>query len=126
MNATEYLQAALRTEHTPLLVANDDAASRLKSRLLHGAIGLCTEAGELQDALKKHLIYGKSLDVVNVLEEAQDCLWYLAVILHACGSSFEDAFERNIAKLHARFPDKFTEDKALNRDLDAEREALEK
>lgn len=36
------------------------------------------------------------------------------------------ALENNIAKLKARYPEKFTQEAALNRNLDAEREQLEK
>ena len=35
--------------------------------------------------VKKHLIYGKALDEVNVLEEGGDILWYVALALDACG-----------------------------------------
>lgn len=38
---------------------------------------------------------------------------------------FEDSLERNIAKLKVRYPDKFSEHKAVNRNLDRERRALE-
>lgn len=127
MNATDYLKAALRTEPTDYtsITARISGDNQAGSRVLHAMIGLCTETGELQDAVKKHIIYGKPIDRVNVIEEFSDCLWYIAVGLDACGSSFEEAFAKNIAKLKARFPDKFTEDQALNRDLDAERKALE-
>jgi len=33
--------------------------------------------------------------------------------------------ERNINKLKARYPDKFSQEKALNRNLDIERDILE-
>lgn len=41
------------------------------------------------------------------------------------GVNPEEAYERNINKLMVRFPDKFTEEAALNRDLGAERLTLE-
>lgn len=94
-------------------------------RLLHGAMGLCTEAGELQDQLKKHIFYGKPLDIVNIAEECGDLFWYLAETLTAIDQKFVDVMQRNIDKLRARYPEKFTEEKALNRDLDAERSILE-
>lgn len=121
MTPNEYQKAALRTEHSPEFI---NGPSYL-SRLMHGAIGMCTEAGELQDMLKKHLIYGKPLDLTNAVEEATDCLWYIAIVLDAAGVSMEDAMIRNITKLQLRYPDKFTSENALNRDLDAERQALE-
>jgi hypothetical protein len=41
------------------------------------------------------------------------------------GFSFEESMEKNLAKLKARYPQKFTGDNALNRDLDNERATLE-
>jgi NTP pyrophosphatase (non-canonical NTP hydrolase) len=49
----------------------------------------------------------------------------ISEIIYLSGSNLEDICEQNIRKLKKRFPEKFTSDKALNRDLDQEREALE-
>ena len=95
------------------------------ARQLHAAIGLSTEAGELTDAFKKALFYGKPLDRVNVIEEAGDLLWYLALLFDSLGSSFEEAADKVIAKLRARYPEKFSGELALNRDLVTERAVLE-
>ena len=46
-------------------------------------------------------------------------------LLHLLDSSFEDIWQRNIDKLKKRYPEGFDKDRALKRDLDAEREALE-
>jgi NTP pyrophosphatase (non-canonical NTP hydrolase) len=94
-------------------------------QLLHAGMGLVTEAGEFMDALKKHLIYGKPLDTVNLNEEIGDALWYIAMALRVTGMSFEDCMQLNIDKLHKRFPDKFTETEAIHRDTVAERKILE-
>lgn len=128
MNPSEYVNNALRTEHTPDFVRLDGAdavANRRMARLLHATLGLMTEVGEIADALKKKLIYGKDLDLVNLAEEHGDESWYMALLVDAIGSSFETSWELNIAKLRKRFPDKFEASRALNRDLDAERAALE-
>ncbi len=50
MNTTEYEKLALRTEFTPKIEVNGTA---FNAKLLHAAIGICTEGGELQDMLKK-------------------------------------------------------------------------
>ena len=94
-------------------------------RMLHAAIGMCTEVGELQDAIKKHLIYDRPLDRVNVVEELGDVLWYLVLAADACGVSLEDVMRVNAAKLARRYGDKFTTTAAVVRDLDAERAELE-
>lgn len=95
-------------------------------RLLHAAMGLCTESGEFMDMMKKHILYGKPLDEVNLKEELGDKLWYVALALDELKTTFEQIFETNIAKLRARYPNKFTEQDALNRNLEKERQILEK
>ncbi len=115
----EYQQLALRTENKRTFDLNERTA-----QLMHGVIGACTEVGELQDQVKRHLFYGKPHDEVNVVEEVGDALWYLAVTLDAVGATMGDCMARNIAKLRVRYPDKFSSERALARDLDKEREAL--
>jgi len=95
-------------------------------RLLHAVMGIGTEAGEIQDAVKKHLFYGKPLDVVNLKEESGDIFWYLAILADILGeANFTNMLQMNIAKLRARYPEKFTEEAAIIRDLDTERKILE-
>ena len=127
MNGKDYVAGALRTEHTPDFVrlGGAPATDRMMARLLHATLGLMSEVGEIADALKKRLIYGKELDLVNLVEEVGDESWYQALLLDAIGSTFEASWERNIAKLRKRFPDKFEASRALDRDLIAERHALE-
>jgi len=93
--------------------------------LIHASMGLVTEAGEFQDMLKKHLYYGKELDTVNLKEEIGDLLWYCAIALEALNTDFQAVMQTNIDKLKARYPEKFTEDSANNRDLKVERQILE-
>jgi NTP pyrophosphatase (non-canonical NTP hydrolase) len=124
MTPNEYQKLALRTEMTPDFVRGtlDD---RMMARLLHALLGMCTETGEIQDMVKKHMMYGKEFDPINVIEECGDLLWYTALALDAVGYSLEDCMRRNIEKLCVRFSDRFTSEAALNRDLDAERKTLE-
>jgi NTP pyrophosphatase (non-canonical NTP hydrolase) len=93
--------------------------------LLHCAIGASTEAGELLDAFKKHIYYKKELDVVNIGEEIADIQWYLFNLCRLLNLDMEQLLEANIAKLKARYGDKFSSEKAINRDLDTERDILE-
>jgi len=93
--------------------------------LLHCAIGASTEAGELLDAFKKHIYYKKELDVVNIGEEIADIQWYLFNLCRLLKLDMEQLLEANIAKLKARYGDKFSSEKALVRDLDTERDILE-
>lgn len=94
--------------------------------LIHGILGKVTESGELLEALYKVICEGKEFDEVNLLEEVGDGLWYDALILRAIHSNFGEAQQVNIAKLYKRFPEKFTEYNANNRNLSEERKVLEK
>lgn len=94
-------------------------------RLLHGAVGIFGEAGEILEALEKQML-GKQLDLVNVLEEVADCYWYQAIIHDETDTTAEQAWDAVIAKLRVRYPNKFDSDAATTRDLDAERAVLEK
>jgi len=95
------------------------------TRVMHGAIGICTEGAELLEALMKVIVYGEKLDTTNVIEEYSDTLWYGSIIADTTGVSMETVMDKNIAKLKARYPEKFTEEKAVNRNLETERKILE-
>lgn len=94
------------------------------SNQLHMVIGLSTEAGELLDIFKKKFAYGKDIDYVHIVEEIFDNFWYLCNLCNILGINPEDGFQINIDKLKSRYPEKFTSDSAINRDLDAERFVL--
>lgn len=195
----EYMQLASRT--CPDLGTN-------KLNAFHMNSGIITEIGEGVDPIKKHIAYGKPLDLVNVGEEVADCIWYIAnkarMFLSASvkervwgtdedfnkgildfEKTFKEYFEKaktkqeklilatnfmyvvsytivdvedfseetslglpnvvllkkvcdlldldffqiltnNIEKLKVRYPEKFDAELAQNRNLEAEREALEK
>jgi NTP pyrophosphatase (non-canonical NTP hydrolase) len=91
----------------------DKVAERIQEgttgSLLHGALGIAGEAGELLDAVKKHVMYGKDLDKANVMEEIGDILWYMSIALESVGSSFEEVMQLNHDKLEKRYPGGFTE-----------------
>lgn len=93
--------------------------------ILHASIGIATEAGEFLDPFKKAMFYGKHIDLVNLDEEVGDLLWYIAIYAEARGKTIPELASMNNRKLKQRFPDKFTQEAALNRDLFAERQVLE-
>ena len=99
--------------------------SEFGEKIIHGIIGVATESGELLDLLYRTLIQCETLDEVNLKEEMGDLFWYLAVLSDASGVSFDEVQQVNIAKLRARYPNKFTEFDAANRNLSNERSILE-
>lgn len=94
-------------------------------RLIHAMIGMATESAEFQDMMKKHLMYGKEIDRTNLIEELGDLMWYVGLACSELGVSLDEVMARNNAKLAARYGDVFTEQAALNRNLDVERKILE-
>lgn len=96
----------------------------LDTRIFHGVIGLFTESTELMEAMQKAMDNG-SWDVVNLKEEIGDQEWYKAILVDAIGANLEAIQDRVIAKLKARYPDKYTDAAAINRDLTTERAILE-
>lgn len=126
MDNKTYLANAMKTDlqdkYDPVI---DRISNKQAARLVHALLGIGSESGELQDQLKRHLVYGKELDIVNLKEELGDLMWYCALALDEIGSSFDEVMAMNIAKLRARYPAGFTEDKALNRDVEAERRVME-
>jgi NTP pyrophosphatase (non-canonical NTP hydrolase) len=92
---------------------------------LHMVLGMQTEAAEIADVYKKHIAYKKELDLVNVKEELGDIMWYIANMCNMHGWDLRDIMQTNIDKLRARFPEKFTKEHAVNRNLDKERKILE-
>lgn len=52
-----------------------------EEHITHMVLGIIGEVGELVDAVKRHYIYGKPLDITNVREEIGDLGWYIAGML---------------------------------------------
>ena len=125
MDSKTYIEQAKKTESSDLEAVKSRLSSPEMIRVLHAALGLSTESGEILDAVKKHCYYGKPLDKVNLFEEVGDLFWYLAILADEVGFDFEAAMKKNIEKLKARYEGKFSEKKAVERDLTKEREILE-
>lgn len=58
--------------------------------LLHATLGMITEPAEALDAFKRAIFYGRDLDVVNLLEEIGDAIWYCHIPLIGTTSSVFD------------------------------------
>lgn len=90
-------------------------------KLLHAGIGISGEAGELIDAIKKHVFYGKPLDVENIKEELGDLIFYVAMACNSMGFTLEQVIQNNIDKLSKRYSSgSFSEKEAQERKDKAE------
>lgn len=86
-----------------------------KDILINGVMGLCGEAGEVIDIVKKWLAQGHELDREKIIKELGDVAWYIAEIAHVMGVPLEDVLQGNIDKLKARYPDGFSKSNSKNR-----------
>lgn len=71
--------------------------------LLHMAIGIAGEAGELLDAVKKCVVYQRELDLENVIEELGDMEFYMEGLRQGASVSREETLRMNVNKLMTRY-----------------------
>lgn len=105
MTGNEYQNLALRTAN----------GLDQKQLLTNGVMGMCGEAGECVDMMKKHLFQGHDLDKEHLAKELGDVSWYVAITAYALGYDLDKIFEMNIEKLKARYPEGFDAERSLHR-----------
>ena len=107
MTINEFQQDVLRTE---------SGSSHKYPRLLHGLRGLCGEAGEAMDILKKTMFQSHELDKEHLALELGDVAYYLALSADALGYDLETVLRMNVKKRQARYPDGFDSERSINRE----------
>ena len=98
MNVNEYQKEAMT-------LLNPDIAA--KDVLLNALMGLCGESGEAIDLMKKHLFQGHELDREKLIKELGDIAWYLAEAATGLNMDLSEVLQRNLDKLHVRYPQGF-------------------
>ena len=92
-------------------------ASNAGDKVVIFALGLCGEAGEVADLIKKHKGHGHDLDKTKLTKELGDVLWYIATLADQLGISLDVIAQTNVNKLRARYPTGFnTADSHAKRD----------
>ena len=79
-------------------------------------MGLCGEAGEVIDLVKKHLHQGHPLNKEQLIKELGDVAWYLAEAAYALGVDLDTVCAGNISKLKKRYPEGFDKERSINRE----------
>lgn len=80
---------------------------------------------KMLDPLKKKLFYNKNINDYTFIETS---IKLYSLVLEFCyinNIDIDNSLEKNIAKLKARYGEKFSSDKAINRNLDIEKNILE-
>jgi len=106
MQINEYQKLAMKTLNPEL---------SQKDVLINSVMGLCGEAGEAIDIVKKWLAQGHTLDKAHLAKELGDIAWYLAEAATALDMSLEDILQANIDKLKKRYPEGFSSDRSQMR-----------
>lgn len=86
---------------------------------------LIHSVGELVDIVKKYVAYNRPIERSRELEIVYDIYASLELFETTYGLSGDEIRSKNIHKLLVRYPEKFTEERAINRNTDEERKTLE-
>lgn len=106
MDLNTYQQLAQRTSNSM------NALQHIKN----GCYGMCGEAGECIDILKKHEFQGHVLEYDKLLDELGDVLWYIAETASGLDVTLENIALHNIEKLKKRYPNGFEAERSVNRE----------
>jgi NTP pyrophosphatase (non-canonical NTP hydrolase) len=90
------------------------------AHILHMAIGVSGEAGELLDAIKRPTIYRKDIDLENVIEELGDLEFYMEGLRQGLNITREETIEANKKKLSKRYSSLTYSDSQANARADKE------
>ncbi|MBF6589959.1 MAG: nucleoside triphosphate pyrophosphohydrolase family protein [Ktedonobacterales bacterium] len=107
MDFETYRRDVLRTARAELTA---------RDRLLIGGLGLCGEAGEVAEALKKALFHDHPLDTQELCDELGDVLWYWVFLCETLGLSPDEVVASNIEKRRKRYPEGFSAERSQRRD----------
>ena len=84
-------------------LARETALYPMEEGLAYTALGLCGEAGEVAEKIKKFIRGDEGVSVrEDLLLELGDVLWYLSNLAFECGYTLQAVAEANIEKLDNR------------------------
>lgn len=85
--------------------------------VIYAAMGMCGEAGEASELVKKYAYHGHAIDTEHLARELGDVLWYVSYMAHLFGYPLGKIMAMNQEKLAKRYPDgKFDEERSKNRE----------
>ncbi len=102
-------------------------------RMLHAIMGIADESGELTNIMLQATYYNKPVDIPHYKDELGDLLWYFCLAIEDIARTENKTPEEvaneilsiNQAKLKVRYPDKYSNENALHRDLKTEQDAVD-
>lgn len=95
---TDFVQRKFRTPQHP---------TQFELELLHAAIGIAGEAGEVVDLIKKFTFGFKSnIQRERLVEELGDLEFYMESLRKTLDITRDEVLKANVNKLDARFPER--------------------
>lgn len=87
--------------------------------VIYAAMGMCGEAGEASELIKKYAYHDHAIDTEHLARELGDVLWYVSYMAHLFGYPLGKIMAMNQEKLAKRYPDgKFDAERSNNRKED--------
>lgn len=85
--------------------------------VIYAAMGMCGEAGEASELVKKYAYHGHTIDTEHLARELGDVLWYVSYLAYLFGYPLGKIMAMNQEKLAKRYPDgKFDAERSRNRE----------
>lgn len=85
--------------------------------VVYAAMGMCGEAGEASELVKKYAYHGHTIDTEHLARELGDVLWYVSYMAYLFGYPLGKIMAMNQEKLAKRYPDgKFDAERSRNRE----------
>lgn len=85
--------------------------------VIYAAMGMCGEAGEASELIKKYAYHGHAIDTEHLARELGDVLWYVSYMAYLFGYPLDKIMAMNQEKLAKRYPDgKFDAERSRNRE----------
>lgn len=92
-----------------------DWPARIDDGIIHAALGLASEAGEIAGLVQKWQGQGHPLDREAILGELGDALWFAAKLARMFNARLSDVMLANVDKLAARYPEGWDAKRSMNR-----------
>ena len=90
-----------------IVFKNSKVKGFLLMRLLTASVGMCAEAGEFTEVVKKIVFQGKPVTEENLFHlkrELGDIMWYVAQACMGLDTTIDEIIEMNVEKLESRYP----------------------
>ena len=81
-------------------IARSTAVYPEEYKVIYPTLGLCGEAGEVAEKVKKHIRDGTPMLGVGL--ELGDVLWYISALADGLGITLEEVAQANVDKLQSR------------------------